>query len=73
MQLACQNAQQVNILTALTSAKHALINAFYVKPLHNALFAEKLSLHQEIKNCTTTSTLSVKNNVLIAIIKILKT
>ena len=73
MQHACQNAHQVNILTARTCAKPVLINVFYAKQHHNVLFAERLSLVLGIKSCTTTSTSSVRNNALIVTIKILKT
>jgi hypothetical protein len=73
MHLACQNVHQVNILTAPTSVKLALINVFFAKQHLNALYAEKLSLFLlEIKSGTTTSTSSVKNNVLIVTIKIPK-
>jgi hypothetical protein len=74
MQLACQNAHQVNILMAQMCAKHALINAFFAKQPLNALSVERLSLSLlVIKFGTTMSTTSVKNNALIVTIKIPRT
>lgn len=73
MHHACQNVHQVNILTARTYAKPALINAFFVRQPLNVLFAERLSLFLEIKSGTIMSTSSVKNNALIVTIKIPKT
>lgn len=74
MHLAWQNVHQVNILTAPTSVKLALINVSFARHNLNAPCAEKLSLFLlEIKSGTTTSTSSVKNNVLIVTIKIPKT
>jgi hypothetical protein len=74
MHHACKNVHQANILTAPTFAKLVLINVSFVRQPLNALYAERLNLFLlEIKSGTTTSTLSVKNNVLIVTIKIPKT